>query len=52
MVSRGVKGIFFSGRVDSYFLELCKIQFVNIVFIVDACMCNLIEKGNIGIRRM
>lgn len=49
MASRGVKGILFSGRVDSS-LELCKIQLVTIAPIVDTCMCNLTEKGNTGIK--
>lgn len=49
MASKGGKGILFSGRVDSHSKELCKMQLVNIAPIVDTCMCNLTEKGNIGI---
>lgn len=49
MASSGAKGILFRGRAASHFLELCKIQLVNIALIVDSCMCNLTEKGNTGI---
>ena len=50
MASVGAKGIFSTGRVDRHSLELCKIQLVNIAPFVDTCMCNLIEKGNTGIK--
>lgn len=50
MASVGAKGILSSGRVGRHSRELCKIQLVNIAPFVDTCMCNLIEKGNTGIK--
>ena len=50
MASASAKGILSSGRGDRHSRELCKIQLVNIASFVDTCMCNLIEKGNAGIK--
>ena len=50
MASAGAKGILSSGRGDRHSRGLCKIQLVNIASFVDTCMCNLIERGNAGIK--